>query len=187
MRFADLVFRQGHLSEAALVEASMSSNPPRHVDQCEICAERATELNRWLEGVRRLGIEAADGQFGPEQLQVQRDQILRRLDQLDQPRRVIAFPGMPRHDSPSVSGRRVAPVWLGVAAAAGLILGVIGGQMTARMSTSAANQALAADAADGPAGGLGPMLQDIDQAPAALSDLDELFPSLVMASTTAGG
>lgn len=167
----------------------MAECPPRHLDRCEICSERAAELNRWLADVRRLGIEAADEQFSPEQLQVQQDQILRRLDQLDQPRRVIAFPGLSRPDLPMLdTSRRVAPAWLGVAAAAGLVLGLIGGQMTARLGSGAPNQTVAADAIELPAGSLDdPMLQDMDRAPAALSDLDQLFPSLVMVSTQVGG
>jgi hypothetical protein len=187
MRLADVVFRQGHLSESALIEAVMADNPPRHLDQCEICSARAVELNRWLADVRRLGIEAADEQFAPEQLIVQQDQILRRLDQIDEPPRVIAFPGLSHPEIPVVNTRRVAPAWLGVAAAAGLVLGLIGGQMIAGMTSTTTAPPIVADTSDTPGSGLDPMLQDIDSAPAALSDLDQLFPSLVMASTTVGG
>jgi hypothetical protein len=59
---------------------------------------------------------------------------MRRLEQLDEPARVIAFPSHYRLARES-SGRKVAPAWIGVAAAAGLILGAFGGQWSARLSS----------------------------------------------------
>jgi hypothetical protein len=133
VRFADLVLRQGHLAESALVEALTTGTQPRHLDRCDLCAERAAGIGRWLDSVKAMGLDMADEHFAPEQLLVQKDQILRRLEQLDQPSRVIAFPGLSRFEVRPSGGRRVAPAWLGVAAAAGLILGLIGGQLMARM------------------------------------------------------
>jgi hypothetical protein len=57
---------------------------------------------------------------------------MRRLEQLDEPARVIAFPSHSRLQRES-AGHRVAAGWLGVAAAAGLVLGVISGQWSARL------------------------------------------------------
>lgn len=133
MRLIDSVFRQGHLSEAALVEAVMTGDRPAHLERCEVCAERAVELGRWLDEARDLGREAADAAFPAERLAAQQSQILRKLEQLDQPSRVIAFPSQARLELREPSGRRVAASWVGVAAAAGLIIGVVGGQITARM------------------------------------------------------
>jgi len=138
VRLSDALFRQGHLSERALVDALMTGERPAHLDRCEICADRAVDLGRWLDDIRTAGIEVADAAFTPERLAVQQAQILRRLEQLDQPARVIAFPSQSRLDQREAGGRRVAPAWVGVAAAAGLVLGVVGGQVTARLGGSSA-------------------------------------------------
>jgi hypothetical protein len=121
------------LSEAALVEAVMTGERPAHLDRCDICAERAVTLGRWLDDVRTMGAEAAAAAFPPDKLAAQQSQILRRLEQIDQPARVIAFPSQSRLDAREPGGRRVAASWVGVAAAAGLIIGVVGGQITARL------------------------------------------------------
>jgi hypothetical protein len=133
VRLADALFRGGHLSEQALVEVCMTGERPAHVDRCELCADRAVELGRWLDDVRLTGIAAADAAFPPERLAAQQSQILRRLEQLDQPSRIIAFPRHYRLDERQQTGRRIAPVWVGVGVAAGLVVGVIGGQMSARL------------------------------------------------------
>jgi hypothetical protein len=80
----------------------------------------------------------ADEIFTPERLNAQQDQILRRLEQLDHPARVIAFPAATRQDRQGSGGRRVAVSWVGVAAAAGLAIGLVGGQVTARLNQPAA-------------------------------------------------
>jgi hypothetical protein len=135
VRLIDTVFRQGHLSEAALIEAVMTGDRPAHLDRCDVCAERAMDLGRWLDEARRLGREAADDAFSPERLAAQQSQILRKLEQIDQPSRVIAFPKPGRFDAREPVGRRVAASWVGIAAAAGLVIGVAGGQLTARLGT----------------------------------------------------
>ena len=138
MRLVDVLFRQGHLSERAIVEVIMTGDRPAHLDRCDICAERAVELNRWLDTVRTVAVEAADQAFTAERLAAQQAQIQRRLEQLDEPARVIAFPRQSRLDSRENGRRRVAPAWVGVAAAAGLVIGVIGGQASARLNTAPA-------------------------------------------------
>ncbi|HKV99258.1 MAG TPA: hypothetical protein VJN96_05515 [Vicinamibacterales bacterium] len=132
MRLVDLVIRGGHLSEQALITAVMTGDRPAHLDRCDLCAERAVELGRWLDAVKTTGVESAEAAFTPERLAAQQVQIMRRLEQLDEPARVIAFPSQTRLQRDS-TGRRVAAGWLGVAAAAGLVLGVISGQVSARM------------------------------------------------------
>jgi hypothetical protein len=143
MRLVDVLVRQGHLSERALVEAVMSGDRPFHLDRCDVCAARAVELNRWLDAVRITAIDAADEAFPQERLAAQQAQILRKLEQLDEPARVIAFPRQIRPDGREAGTRRVAPGWLGVAAAVGLVVGVIGGQITARVGEAPAPVAVA--------------------------------------------
>ncbi len=136
MRLVDVIIRGGHLSEQAIVAAVMTGDRPAHLDRCDLCAERAVELGRWLDSVKTTGVETAEAAFSAERLAAQHSQIIRRLEQLDEPARVIAFPSHSRLNRES-TGRRVAAGWLGVAAAAGLVLGVISGQITARLSTHA--------------------------------------------------
>lgn len=138
MRLIDIVFRQGHLSERALVDAVVAGERPHHLDRCDICAERADLLARWMDELRTDAADLADEVFTPERLQAQQQQVLRRLEQLDHPARVIAFPAASRPESTSPSGRRVAVSWVGIAAAAGLIIGVISGQISARMTNPVA-------------------------------------------------
>jgi len=190
VRLIDAVFRQGHLSEGALVEAVMTGDRPAHLDRCEICAARAVELGRWLDEARTLGLEAADNVFPPERLAAQQAQILRKLEQIDQPSRVIAFPSQTKLGQPELGGRRVAASWVGVAAAAGLMIGVVGGQLTARLSNRPAPapapaiaQVVPADT-DGPNTPVDPSLleQDFDSIRIkALDAVDDLTPRVMQA------
>lgn len=162
MRLIDNVFRQGHLSERVLIDAVVAGERPRHLDQCDLCAERAVALARWMDEMQTDAADAADDLFTPERLQAQQQQVMRRLEQLDQPARVIAFPAASRADANGSTGRRVAVSWVGLAAAAGLVIGVISGQVSARLTyqtvvapvsaavTPSADAPLAADAAAGP-------------------------------------
>ena len=138
MRLADALFRQGHLSERALTDAILTGERPLHLDQCDLCARRAVDVSRALDEIRETVVADADQQFPAERLAAQQAQILRRLEQLDEPTRVITFPTHQRVEPRSNTRRLVAPGWIGVAAAAGLVIGVIGGQMSARVGQSAA-------------------------------------------------
>jgi hypothetical protein len=189
VRIADVLFRQGHLSEDALTSAILSGKHPVHLEHCDECSRRARELGLWLTDLRAEALAAADDAFPPEKLALQQSQIMRRLEQLDAPPRVIAFPaqavGAPRTNS----GRRVAPAWLGVAAAAGLVIGVIGGQVSARFTPEAGIAAPAPEqtqqAEPAPSVTTPPVnasLLDYDlerHIPDSLGPLDEATPTLV--------
>ena len=125
----DIVWRQGHLSEQALMDAVVCGERPAHLDRCDICAERAVDVGRWLDELRIAATEGADAAFTSERLAAQQSQILRRLEQLDSPARVIAFPAATRADRQAYGGRRVNVSWVGIAAAAGLMIGILGGHM----------------------------------------------------------
>ena len=193
MRLVDALLRQGHLSERALVEALTTGDRPLHLDRCDLCAERAAGLNRWLDGIKAAAVDAADEAFPAERLAAQQAQIQRRLAQLDEPARVIAFPGQYRFDPRDVNRRRVAPAWVGVAAAAGLVVGMVSGQLMARTGvTGGAPEAPVVTATappsdiDAVAGvSAGPWV-DPDEMdafmPAALQSLNEMTPRIVMAS-----
>ena len=130
MRLIDAVLRRGHLSENALVEVWNTGVRPAHLDACDICAARALEVSRWLEDVQALGRAEADAVFSDERLTAQRGQVLARLEQLDRPAKVISFPARTLQLSDAVAGRRITPAWLAVAAAAGLMLGVVSGELS---------------------------------------------------------
>ena len=191
MRLVDAILRQGHLSEGAIVEALMTGDRPRHLDRCDICAARAVEMNRWLDAVRAAAIDAADEAFPAERLAAQQAQIQRRLAQLDEPARVLAFPAQYRLDARENGRRRVAPAWVGVAAAAGLIVGVVGGQVTARINQPAAPAPVPATATTTPpvqepeptviANWVDPEEMDAFMPP-ALHPLNEMTPRVVMAA-----
>ena len=150
MRFADVrdvVLRGGHLSDRALVDVCMTGERPAHMDRCDICAERAIALGRWLDDVRALGEADVDAVFPAERLAAQQAHIMRRLEQLDQPARVIAFPRQLRLDGQAEHSHRVSAAWVAVAAAAGLVLGVIGSQVSARLTSAPATKTVAAQTA----------------------------------------
>jgi len=141
----------------------MTGDRPAHLDRCDLCAERAVELGRWLDAVKTTGTDAADAAFTPERLAAQQTQIMRRLEQLDEPARVIAFPSHSRLQRES-AGHRVAAGWLGVAAAAGLVLGVISGQWSARLGV----QPVQVRTEQQPA----PQVQPVAEAPAEAGPID---------------
>ena len=147
MRLIDVVLRQGHLSEQALMEALTGGDRPAHLDRCDLCAERAVDLARWMDAAREDARDASDAVFTAERLAAQQSQILRRLEQVDSPARVISFPAAMRTERGEAAGRRVAVSWVGIAAAAGIAIGIVGGQMSARlMQTPAPVVPVSADA-----------------------------------------
>jgi hypothetical protein len=160
VRFADvpdLMFRAGHLSDRALVDVCMTGERPAHLDRCDICADRAIDYGRWLDDVRAVGDADVDAVFPAERLAAQQAQIMRRLEQLDQPARVIAFPRHMKLELRAASGHRVSAGWIALAAAAGLLLGVAGDQFGARWTaprTPATATLSAQNGAPGLTGGL---------------------------------
>ena len=176
MRLIDVLLRQGHLSERALVDAVTTGARPMHLDRCDICAERAVELARWLDGCQTDAVELSDAAFTPERLAAQQHQILRRLEQLDQPARVISFPAAPRYES-RTGGRRVAASWVGVAAAAGLVIGLVGGQITARLSVTPQATAPAANTAEASTA-----IQDVSSPPGNPAIFADQFETLELRS-----
>jgi hypothetical protein len=193
VRLIDIVFRQGHLSDRSLVDAIASGTRPLHLDRCDLCAERTVELARWMDDVQADAAELADHVFTPERLAAQQHQILRRLEQLDHPARVISFPAGAHSEPQGLGRRRVAVSWVGVAAAAGLLIGLVGGQVSARLGHQSAAPAITANAGDtsvslspdtstGPVNGavLAEPIDNLDIK--SLSALDEATPKMVQIS-----
>lgn len=128
-----------HLSDAALAELWTASACPepdrgaaggdsasaRHLETCADCRARHAAFTGWMDGLREEAIAEADAAFPADRLAAQQAQVLKRLEAMERPVRVIAFPkfAQPVAGRPSLAYR-----WVAVAAAAGLVIGVAIGQ-----------------------------------------------------------
>jgi hypothetical protein len=79
-----------------------------------------------LAAYRAAACAEADAHFDERALESQRHKILARLAHLGHPARVIRFPKAPSGDLPATGVNRR---WISVAAAAGLLIGLLGGQL----------------------------------------------------------
>lgn len=120
-----------HLDDAALAEiwsaAAASGRPAadEHLNACAQCRARYAAFTGWLDRLRDDAHAEADEVFTPERLASQQAQIFRRLEALERPARVIAFPKFAR---PATSTQGHAQRWIAAAAAAGLVIGLAAGQ-----------------------------------------------------------
>lgn len=111
------------------------------------------DLNATLEAYREAAHAEADTHFDERALETQRHKILARLAHLGQTAKVIRFPLAPNVEAPSTSINRR---WVSIAAAAGLIIGLLGGQVvnllppqTRRLAPMASSIAPSADSVPG--------------------------------------
>lgn len=126
-----MIGRSRHLGEQRLYDCYLAArageplDPPtaEHLSDCAECQAQYAELEGFLEVLRGEAEAETDAIFSPEQLVHQRDQILRRVDQLHRAARVISFPGGAMPPMAGATGR-FAPRWVAAAAAAGLFVGV---------------------------------------------------------------
>lgn len=120
-----------HLTDGAFVEiwsASVESGQPAldpHLEQCQQCRTRYNAFIAWMDRMRDDARAEADEAFPPERLAAQQAQVLRRIETLERPGRVIAFPKFAR---PITSTQGHAQRWVAAAAAAGLVIGLAAGQ-----------------------------------------------------------
>ena len=97
-----------------------------HVRDCAACRARLATLSTWLDNLRLDARQEADEAFPRERLVAQQAQILRRLEAMERPARVLTFPRFARPISvPHVARQR----WIAAAAVAGLVVGVGLGQV----------------------------------------------------------
>lgn len=130
MRLSDAVLRRGHLSEDALVEVWTTGSHPPHLDECALCASRAVDMSRWLEDVQATGRADADAVLTEARLAEQKHRVLDRLAQLDRPSKVISFPAAAAA-SRDTAPRAIRFGWVtAAAAAAGIMLGVMGMELS---------------------------------------------------------
>lgn len=131
-----MALRSSHLDDEAFADvwsgrvtsgrAESDGAAETHLRACDDCRERYAAFSGWLETLRADATAEGDEIFSAERLGLQQAQIARRLEALEQPARVIAFPSFAQPISVQPSdGRR----WIAAAAAAGLIVGLGLGQM----------------------------------------------------------
>jgi hypothetical protein len=122
---------RGHLSDATLarlwtdgLETGGATHP--HLEACAECRARFDAFAGWIGGVAESMRDEADEILTPDRLSAQQAQIARRLEALDRPARVLAFPKAARA---VISGHSNVRRWVTVAAAASLIAGFGLGQI----------------------------------------------------------
>jgi len=114
-------------SARSVVGAPESDRPAEgHLRKCAECRVRYDSFTSWLDGLRSEAQAETDEIFGRERLATQQLNIFRRLEALEHPARVIAFPKFTGPVAIQASGRRR---WTAVAAAVGLITGIGLGQL----------------------------------------------------------
>ena len=97
-----------------------------HLSDCAQCRARYANFTGWLDRIQDDALAEADEAFPPERLAAQQAQVMRRLEGLERPARVIAFP---RFSRPVTSTQGHAQRWVAAAAAAGLVIGLVAGQL----------------------------------------------------------
>ncbi len=124
----------GHMKDSRLFATYLDKRAgepldPRvidHLASCDACADRFEELASLMNELRDAADDAVDGAFPAERLDAQRQSILRRLEHVHRPARVISFPKREVAADGRTSGR-MTPRWVAGAAAAGLFIGFAAG------------------------------------------------------------
>ena len=116
----------GHLDDRQFAKLWTAGGGDPHIERCESCRARYDAYAEWLTGIGDQLRDDADAAFSAEQLAAQQAHVLRRLEAMDRPTRVIAFPKAARA---VMSGSSHVRRWVMVAAAAGLIAGIGLGQI----------------------------------------------------------
>jgi hypothetical protein len=112
---------RGHLSDRRIARLWTSGVGHPHLDGCTACRARYDAFDRWAVGIADDLRAEAEDTMSAEQYALQQAQIARRLEVLDRPGRVIAFPKAARA---IIGGHSHVGRWIAAAAAAGLIAGV---------------------------------------------------------------
>jgi hypothetical protein len=127
-----MIGRTRHLRDEALFDCyvanqsgdALDARHSGHLAGCGDCCARLTELTQFMDGLRAEAEAETDAVFTPEQLRHQQQQILRRIEHLGHPARVISFPGRLVRRHLTATAIRIAPRWAVAAAAVGLFVGV---------------------------------------------------------------
>jgi hypothetical protein len=117
---------EGHLTEREFANVWVNGGAHPHLAGCAECRVRYDAFAASLAAVADDLRHEADAAFPAERLAAQQAQVLRRLEALERPVRIIAFPRAAR---PVIGGQSHVRRWITAAAAAGLIAGVGIGQL----------------------------------------------------------
>ena len=125
-----------HLTDAQLIEASVGhvasaehvGQCVEHVEHCAECRGRHESLRALLENTSAAATADAEAAFSAERLTRQYNRIMERVEQVSRAGRVISFPAAFGRVTPpsAANGTR----WVAAAAAAGLVVGLLGGHLT---------------------------------------------------------
>lgn len=133
--------RMRHLADEDLLALVERATSDAHLDGCERCAVRHSELLCIIADLDVLHAEA-DGVFDEERLLHQRTHILRRLEKNHGPARVLPFPAAAEGGGAirvlASAGRR----WVAAAAIAGLVVGIFSGRLLTHRTDEASPDAL---------------------------------------------
>jgi hypothetical protein len=110
---------RGHLNDQQFARLWTTGGGHPHLEGCATCRTRFQEFDRWIMGIGDELRTEADEAFPADRLTIQQAQIARRLETLERPARVIAFPKAARA---VISGHSHVRRWVTVAAAARLII-----------------------------------------------------------------
>jgi hypothetical protein len=102
-----------------------------HVTGCATCQARGRAVTELLDDVTRATTAETDALFGPELLARQQARIMGRVAQECRSARIISFPAASLPPARHVRG---GSRWVAAAVAAGVILGVVGEQVTERIA-----------------------------------------------------
>ena len=125
-----------HLTDAQLIEGSIAAaagaphadHVAGHVEHCALCRTRHDALRALLADTANAATADAEVAFSDERLARQHQHIMERVERLSRAGRVISFPtAFGRVSQPSSANRSR---WVAAAAAAGLIVGLLGGHLT---------------------------------------------------------
>lgn len=172
-----------HLPEEGLFDyylaarAGEAVDPPaaEHLADCPACAARYQDLAQFMDDLRSAGDAEVDALYPEARLREQRQQIARRLEQVERSARVITFPQPASARQLPTPRRRTVPSWVAATAAAGLVAGVSVGMFFERTGRSVAAPVPAAASIPPSAPALLPAIDNaaIDRA----AELQELFMS----------
>lgn len=128
--------RESHVPLERLTALAMVARAPHnehdrqtiaHVARCAACSTALARVTADVEMLRDAAYAEADATFDDSALETQRSRILDRIAHLGQAARVLRFPGRAREAAMPVS--QVSRRWISVAAAAGLLIGLVAGQL----------------------------------------------------------
>jgi hypothetical protein len=117
---------RGHLSDRRIADLWTSEASDPHLAACGPCRERYAAFEHWADDIAQELRADADNTMSAERYALQQAQIARRLETLDRPPRVIAFPKAART---VMGGHTHVGRWLAAGVAAGLLAGVGLGQV----------------------------------------------------------